>query len=136
MTTLDLDSIRFQDCPDVEYTAGLDKAMLRVDLWSHTAMYAPLFPDAHEQALAIEDEERFLQWRAGLRLERKGKFAGEDFMERFGAILMPANLIRVGQVALQFHVPFGLAFCRLKECGAIKIKDGAVEWATEHAKAG
>lgn len=135
MTTIGLDTIRYQDEPDKDYSSGLDDAKLRADLWVHTAMYAPLFPDAHEQALAIEDDERFMQWRAGLRLERKGDFAGEDFMNRFGAILMPANLVRIGMVAAQFKVPFGLAFCRLKDAGAIVIKNGAVEWVKAKRKA-
>lgn len=133
MTAIDLTSIRYADEPDQEYVAGLDGAKLRIDLIAHTAMYEPLFPDAHEQAVAINGDEEFLQWRAGLRMERKGNFAGEDFMNKFGCILMPANLIRVGEIAARFGVPFGLAFCRLKETGAIKVKRQGLEWVKQAA---
>lgn len=128
MTTIDLRSIDYRDEPDQEYCSGLDGARLRLELLSHTVMYFPLFPDAHEQALAIADNEDFLQWRAGLAAERKGKFAGEDFMRKFGAILMPANLVRIGMIASQFKVPFGLAFRRMHEIGAFEIEGNRIIW--------
>ena len=126
MATIDLASINYIDEPDRTYRDGLDKVRLPADLTDLVERFAALFPDAYEQGKYLSDED-FLQFKAGLRHERKGEFAGEDFMEKFGAILMPANMIHVGIVANQFKVPFGLAFCRMKESGMLTIDGGVCQ---------
>ena len=128
MATIDLASINYMDMPDQTYCEGLDKARLPSDLTDLVERFAALFPDAYEQGKHLSDED-FLQFKAGLRHERKGEFAGEDFMKKFGAILMPANMIHIGMVANQFGVPFGLAFCRMKENEMLTIDGGVCRMA-------
>lgn len=123
MATIDLKSINYTDESDVAYSKGLARCRVPEDLTELVERFAPLFPDAYEQGKYLSNED-FMQFRAGFKKERKGIFAGEDFMKRFGAVLLPANLIHIGMVANQYGVPFGLAFCRMKENGMLSIKNG------------
>lgn len=127
MQTLDLQSIHYADEPDKTYCEGLDRVKLPQQLRELGERFASLFPDAYEQIKTMDDED-FLIFKGGLRKERKGEFAGEDFMEKFGCILMPANLMHVGMIADKFKVPFGLAFCRLVEAGRMKIDSGRAKY--------
>ena len=123
MATVDLNSIDYMDEPDLTYRKGLDKARVPEELRDLLERFAALFPDAYEQGKGMSDED-FMQFRAGLRKERKGIFAGIDFMNNFGAILMPANMMHIGLVADKYGVPFGVAFCRMKDAGVLSVKDG------------
>lgn len=80
--------------------------------------YKPLVSDAIEAAPKSEDE--FQVFLTGLKKERKGKFAGEAFAEKYSAVIMPEILFRVSITALQYGVPWGCAFIRMKEAGLIK----------------
>lgn len=123
MATIDLASIHYGDESDQKYCTGLDKCRVPSDLTDLVERYAALFPDAYEQGKNLSDED-FMKFRSGLKKERKGRFAGEDFMRAFGAILMPANMIHIGLLANKFGVPFGLAFCRMKANGMLSIAGG------------
>ncbi len=57
----------------------------------------------------------FEEWTAGLRKERRGRFAGSAWAEKYGAILIPARLLEAGMLAVRYHVPLGLAINRLEE---------------------
>lgn len=125
---MNLSDIYYDSEPDRSYIKGLDLCRLRAQLIVLCEAYAELFPDAFAQAKTIKDDEAFLQFRRGLRKERRGKFAGEDFTHRFGAILMPENLLRIGMVADQYKVPFGLAFCRMRDLGAFDVVNNRIRW--------
>jgi len=109
-----------------EYGAALDKCATFGDCMSVLDRYRELFPDA--LAAAPKNAMEFDQFQRGLRKERKGTFAGEQWLERFGAVMMPALAIQVAEVAMRFHVPWGLAFNRLVEAGRVKMVDGAYRW--------
>lgn len=61
----------------------------------------------------------FEQWRSGLAKERKGNFAGMEFQNRYAVVLMPERLFKVSMMALEFSVPWGLMYLRLKETGRL-----------------
>lgn len=63
------------------------------------------------------------EYKKGLWLESHGKFAGEKWAEKYGAIPMPKVLLFIGLVSTQFHVPDGTAFIRIKEAGDIIKND-------------
>ena len=109
------------------YTCGLIAARSLDDLRTHIEIYRRVADDAWQVALAM-DGEAFQEFEAGSRLERNGKFAGKEFWERFGAILMPELLMQVSIVASRFQVPWGLAFIRCKEAGHIVENDGIATW--------
>lgn len=110
-----------------DYSRELGSCETLAQLRKHLDSYHTIAADALD-AIPI-DEEQFALFRAGLLMERKGKFAGEEYAKRFSVILMPEVMFRVDMVATQFHVPFGLAFLRIKDAGRIVFDDaGIAHW--------
>lgn len=62
----------------------------------------------------------FKEWRRGLAMERKGQFAGMDFQEKYAAVTMPERMFKVSIMALEYKVPWGLMYLRLKESGKLE----------------
>ncbi len=100
-----------------DYAAMLDDADTLSKLTLGVYGWLSVAPDAYE-VVAKMGEKEFREWRAGLRVERAGDFAGENFAKRFGAVLMPEELIKVSMVAMKYQVPWGCAYLRLKESSA------------------
>lgn len=100
-----------------DYVQALARATTRAKLDALLQRYAPLVQDAI--AAAPKDELEFALFRAGLRKERRGQFGGEGFVDRFGAVLMPALMVDVALVAARLGVPFGLVFIRMQKNGGI-----------------
>src|SRR5258708_789791 len=101
-----------------DYARAIDDASTLISLQSVIAEWRSLAEDAWKIALAMKDSD-FADFRAGLRLERRGKFAGEEWNERFADILMPAVMFKVSITANEYKVPWGLAYIRLKETGKL-----------------
>lgn len=115
---------------DEEYILGLDQATTLDQLNQHINSYFQIAYDAIANR-PVNDAE-FEIWRAGLLLERKGQFAGTEWTERFGCILLPEILLRVGMVSVRFGVPWGMAFLRMEEAGRIYRDDiGVASWAKD-----
>jgi hypothetical protein len=74
------------------------------------------------------DLSAFLAFGEGMRQERRGKFAGEEWAAKYGAVLMPEVLMRVGMIAGHFKAPWGCAYIRCKEEGMIKETGGTARW--------
>lgn len=110
-----------------DFHVGLTKATTLAALTKHLQAYRDVASDAWEAR--PQTAEEFEAWRAGLAKERRCEFAGEAFCYRFGAVLMPELLMRVGFYADNYKVPFGRAFIRLQEVGRIrKSADGPYAW--------
>ena len=99
---------------DSDYTKALTECLTLDDLRALVDAYKPLALDAVPVVAAMTDAD-FLVFRKGLKSERRGKFAGEAWAERFGAVLMPLPMMRITQIKDQFKVPFGVAWQRCKE---------------------
>ncbi len=97
-----------------DYARAIDGAETLADLRIVLADWRALAQDAENAALKMTNAD-FTVFREGLKKERKGCFAGEDFVTRFGDILMPAVMFKVSIHASEFHVPFGLMYIRLRE---------------------
>lgn len=109
-----------------EYGVAIDRAASIRDLREAVQKFRRFANDACKVVSKMDDEG----WRAfkkGLRLERKGKFAGEDWAEKYGAVLMPEVMFRIGILAVKFHVPWGCAFLRAKQEGLIIERGGVVQ---------
>lgn len=115
-----------------DYGKALDDAKSLHDLRSVVAAYRRFADDAHGIVSQMEDGE-WQTFKKGLRLERKGKFAGDDWAKKYGAVLMPEIMLHIGLIALQFKVPWGCAFIRAKESGMISESDGIVTVKEKHA---
>lgn len=113
-----------------DYCAALPKCKTLGDLAALLRSYHTIFPDALEAAPTTTTE--FEVFMSGLRKERRGQFAGEDFMKRFGAVILPELMIHVGAVAQHFGAPWGCAFIRLQDAGRIRFDGGGVaQWVAE-----
>jgi hypothetical protein len=78
------------------------------------AGWMPFVPDA----LAVVNgmnASAFDEWQRGLRIERKRGFAGEEWIKRFGALLLPEQLIRASLKAHELSVPMGAVLIRMQE---------------------
>jgi hypothetical protein len=109
---------------------GLQKTLAK--LRTFVRSYEPIASDA----LAIVDamtEEDFAVWRAGIALERKGEFAGEAFAIKYGPVMMPTVIVRIGLIAVQYHAPFGVAYIRAREFGLVVEDDRGIAHIQEPA---
>lgn len=96
------------------YAEGLVEAESLAALRAHVEGFAELAKDALPIVRAMTDAE-FPIWRKGLQMERRGEFAGEDFAERYAALLLPEPMVTVADVAHRYQVPFDVAVRRLRE---------------------
>lgn len=103
-----------------DYTTAIHGATTLAHLRDVVAAWKTLCPDAVAVVETMTTKEDFRQWRKGLAKERRGYFAGDEFCNRFGALLMPEVLLKVGMLAAKYCVPWGCAYIRLKETGQLK----------------
>lgn len=102
-----------------EWSAMLDSAVTVASLRAGVLAWEPFVDDAQSIADTMDDAA-LISFRAGLKKERKGKFAGEKFLGRFGALLLPKGLMDASLTAEQYKVPFGLALIRMQAAGAFR----------------
>jgi hypothetical protein len=101
-----------------DYVAGLKTAQTLEDLKSFVTAQRFLAPDAFE---AVHSPDfNWDEFKRGRKLENKGDYAGDEWAKKYGAVMMPEIIIRVGIVAHQFGAPWGCAYIRMKEEGLIK----------------
>jgi hypothetical protein len=102
-----------------DYSKAITNAETLDELRSVVSDYGDVAADA-QTAVAAMSAADFKAWRRGLAKERKGKFAGDEFSERFGDVMMPELMFKVSIVAQKFQVPWGCAYIRLKETGQLE----------------
>lgn len=96
-----------------DYGKALDRAETLVLLKNTVSEYKILAEDAYSIVHEM-DEQDFSEWRAGLKKERKQKFAGEKFTNKFGPILMPEEMLQTALVAHRFKISWGLAYIKTR----------------------
>lgn len=111
---------------DTAYTRALTECSTLDDLRALMIRYAELAVDAARVVDSMTDED-MAEFRRGLRQERKGRFAGEPWAQRFAAVLMPLPMMRVSQLAREYHAPFDVALRRIKELrpDLLRVEDHA-----------
>ena len=119
--------IHYTSDTNKDYVDGLTKATTLGELQRHVHTYQRVADDAWKIAQEM-DAAAFHEWRTGLRMERKRQFAGEQWAERYGALLMPRVLMEVEMVSNHFKAPWGCAYIRLKEEGIIKEVNHIAQW--------
>lgn len=102
------------DDQDRQYAEQLTLADTLERLKELLTNYRPLAEDAF-QVVETMTEDDFQEFRKGLKKERKGRFAGEAWAEKYAAIVMPLPMMRVTEVAAQFKAPFGVTWQRCKD---------------------
>lgn len=96
------------------YSAFLTKCTTLEQLRAHVLAYEDLALDAVDivHKMTTADFKEFVR---GLKMERRGKFAGEEWAKRFIAVLMPEPMFTISAIADEYKVPFAVACIRLKE---------------------
>jgi len=117
--------ITYASDPVPGYTAAITAAKDSDALQDAIEPFSLVAADALETA---RGDYSFDEFRTGLRKERRGRFAGVKWGDKFMAILMPDIMFRVSMTAEQFKVPWGLAYIRLKGAGRIVETDGQAKW--------
>lgn len=102
--------------PAPSYANALWHATTRAKLSSVYPSFKGLADDASEHVKSMTEAD-FKRWRVGMRSERKGVYAGDEWAREFGAVMMPEKMFRASMVAEHFKVLWGLAFRRLTELG-------------------
>ena len=110
-----------------EYNLGLRQCETLERLKEFLEHWAPFAPDAYRIGVQL-DQFEFVDFRQGLLKESAGKYAGARWAEKYGQIVIPDLLLHVSSVAMNFKVPWGLAFIRLQQEGFIVEKDGIYVW--------
>lgn len=110
-----------------DYSAGLSKCKTLDQLREHVQTYRRIADDAWQIVKDME-QPAFLELLRGLRKERKGEFAGEEWAEKYMAVMLPEILFRVSAVAVQYGAPWGCAYIRLKEAGRIVESSNVAKW--------
>lgn len=112
--------------PVADYQKGIDKATNRVELINHIREYKLIAFDAYKAATRMSDD--WQEFQDGLAKERKKEPAGEEWQEKYADILLPRVMFEATVVAVEFMVPWGLAYQRLIDVGFIKVNRGIAIW--------
>ena len=73
-----------------------------------------------DDAMKATRDMNWPEWQRGLTSERRGRFAGEEWEARYGAILMPEVMFKVSLIAFRFKMPWGAAYIRLRDVGRLR----------------
>jgi hypothetical protein len=103
---------------DKDYVAELDSCRSLLELQKLTDKWKWIAEDAYKTTATMtpDDFKSFKKWRAA---EKRGEFMGEKLAELYGPILMPDKMFCVTMVAIQFKVPWGVAYNQMKSVGRL-----------------
>lgn len=110
-----------------DYSVGLSKCKTLAALREHVETYRRVADDAWQIVKDME-QPAFLELLRGLRKERNGEFAGDEWAEKYMDVMLPEILFRVSAVAVQYGTPWGCAYIRLKEAGRIEERNNIAHW--------
>ena len=110
---------------DTDYASGLKAAQTELGLRTFLDEWTFLAQDA---CRCLVNKFNWEEFAAGRKLENSGQYAGDEWNAKYGAILIPEMLLRVSVVAMEFSVPWGCAYIRLRETGTIRETNERVKW--------
>ena len=101
------------DDPAALYVEAIDSCVTLDDLKQTLSEWETLAPDA-AKAVASMTETEFPAFVAGLKKERRGEFSGEEWISKWGMILMPEKMFKATMTSMRYGAPWGLAWIRLE----------------------
>lgn len=107
---------------DEEYAKGLKACKTKDRLREYVEHWRAFAVDAY--TVVWSSEFNWAEYKRGAALEWAGKYAGDEWAAKYGAITMPAVLFYVSLIASQFGVPWGLAFIRCQDAARIRMVEG------------
>lgn len=101
------------------YVDGVRKCKSKDELEQFVNLY---WRELAQDALDAIRSKEFIwsQYKNGLKLEKRGEYAGDEWAEKYAAILLPAVIMYVGLQAVHFHAPDGCVFIRMEQEGLLK----------------
>lgn len=108
-----MDISYYSEC-DVDYVKSVKKCKTLEELKRIVTQYREIAEDAYQSVQKMDDLlfEQFCKGRNKTKPSLK-------WMEIYGPVLLPKTILEVGLVAAQFRVPFGTAYHRMKDLGAL-----------------
>ena len=102
-----------------DYAKALRSADTLEALRAVTEAWRELAEDAAKVAQAMTEED-FQAWCKGYAKEQLGEFAGVAFAKKYGDLMLPTKMFKVSVMAVNYKVPWGLMYLRLKETGNLE----------------
>lgn len=120
------DAVRYlTEDPSAVYGAAIRAAKCKADLVAAIEPWKRLAPDAYKEAWDCNWKD--MAWALK---HARSEGDGEKVNQIAGNVLMPAVMLQVSMVAIQFKAPWGCAFIRMREMEQIKLTDNG--WAVAH----
>jgi len=115
---------------DKDYSDALRKMRNFTELLGLVHDYRAIAEDALKavEAGRAEPDVFWHEFNEGHAKEMRGEYAGDEWSEKFGMIAMPEIMFRVSMIAVEYGVPWGLAFTRLKDVGILTKGPGQRAW--------
>ena len=103
----------YSEC-DTDYVKAVRSCKSLDELKAIVTEYREIAEDAYQCVQKMYDLlfEQFCKGRKKFKPSMK-------WMGMYGPVLLPKIIMEVGIVAAQFHVPFGVAYHRMKDLGRI-----------------
>lgn len=103
------------DDPAADYSKAIRLAENKEALVETITYYKVIAQDALKAAKKLTDQD-FVDLKRMLKKSRRIKGAeAEEFVRRFGDIVMPIKMTMASLIAEQFHAPWGTAWIRCEE---------------------
>jgi len=107
--------INYYSETQTDYKNDIDKVKSLEDLKKVMAKYKEHAIDAFAVVQKM-DEARFKKLLKSIKMERRKKFANDDLAN---IILCPMPMLEISMLAMHCHAPYGTAWIRAKELGAL-----------------
>lgn len=108
--------------PTKKYVKALKKVKTKEELEKVLWFYREITPEGYKDAKKFTDSDVIQMqkdWKKAKKDDQDDKFI-EEFLSKFGNILVPSRLLLTSVTADRFKAPWGTAFIRLKELGKFK----------------
>lgn len=94
------------------YLDGLRKLRTLSEFRSYISEWKEIAPDAFDKICSL-NQYHFDKFMQGFAKEKRGQYAGQQFSDKFGMIILPRIIVMTGMLAQSFKVPEGTMFLRL-----------------------
>jgi hypothetical protein len=107
------------------YVDGVKKCKSKEELEEFVNLY---WRELAQDALDAIRSKDFIwsQYKAGMKMEKRGQYSGDEWAEKYAAILLPGVIMFIGLQAQRFCAPEGCVFIRLEQEGFLKKDKGGI----------
>jgi hypothetical protein len=99
---------------DKDYIKEVKASLTLEELKKVTFKYREVAEDAYQKTRGMNKGD-FMRFRCGIFLEERGDYSGDNWVEEFGMVLLPKEILETSLMANHYHVPFGAMLLRLRD---------------------